>query len=436
MALVDTVALRDVGVIRQRSAKARTLIAESNRLVALARWATAEGLGLPAAWRGDVPGRYLRHLQTSPLRAIEQAAETLKRFYRHQALDTGGGLATEPWPATSSRRVPALVLRRATPPAHEGCATPVVPPDTFFALLAAAFTYVRDFSADILAATDLASTISGERCGGKQAVHRLTTWAQDPASRVPVAHGVPIYTRLAALTGINDRAFRPSKAPGPRLREVAAAMVSAGRVVDGGLYEATFDVARCDGTRGPWRAPMGQHDARTGLRMLRAAAYIVMVALTGMRDSEGQDVRKNSLHERMGTLAVITRRHKHADGAELFQWVSDDAADAYTLLAGMSGHPTHIVASLNAHGGKLTPGMRGSVDMRRFVAHVNAGRPLNGLAEITDTEIHPQRLRHTFAYVAGLFEGGDLVVADRFGHAFATTTASYQKHRPDDEWLR
>ena len=433
MALVDTAALRDVGVIRQRPAKARTLIAEHNRLVAIAKWATAEGLGPPAEWETDVPSRYLRHLRTASLRTVEQAAETLTRFWRHRALFTDSGLSAEAWPGTPARRVPALVLRGAAPPAPDGCTTPVISPESFFALLGAALAYVTDFSADILAASRPKEVAVG--CSGEQAVERLTAWAADPTSRVPVADGVPLYRRLAALTGIHERAFRPYRPAGVRLHAITSAMVAAGRVAPGG-YGPAFIVTRADGTRGPWRSPIGPNEARTELRMLRAAAYIVLLALTGMRDSEAQDVRKDSLHERMGTLAVITRRHKHTDGDELFQWVSDDAAVAYTLLARLSAHPSHVVASLNTRDGQLTAGMHASVDLRLFATHVNAGRHQSGLAVIADTEIHPQRLRHTFAYVAGLFEGGDLVVGDRFGHAFATTTASYQRHRPDDEWLR
>jgi hypothetical protein len=252
---------------------------------------------------------------------------------------------------------------------------------------------------------------------------------------VPVdAQGHPVWTHLAAETGIKPRAFSAGKPTGQRLRWIAEQLAVEGRTVASAVYEPAVTVTRPDGSTGGWRAPMRRSDTRTELRALRTAAYIVMLALTGMRDSEGQDVRKNSLHERMGTLAVMTRRYKNANGEELFQWVSDDAAAAYEVLARISKHPTHIVAALHSRRGKLSPGMRGTF-MRIFADHVNAGRHLSGLDEITDTDVHPQRLRHTFAYVAGLFEGGDLAVGDRYGHAFATTTASYQMHRPDDDWF-
>lgn len=437
MALVDVAALRDVGVIRQRSAHARTLVGESCRLLALARWATEHDLGLPSTWSPEVPSRYLHQLPTSSRRTVEQAAETLKRLWRHRSLYRDGGLTVEPWPGSPAVAVPALVLKAAAPPVLDRCATPVMAPGPFFALLTAALAYVHDFAGDIIAATEATSAADAvtDGLGGPAAVGHLTAWAADPASRVPVdAQGRPVWAHLAALTGIKPRAFSAGKPTGQRLRPIAEQLAVEGRTVASALYQPAVNVTRPDGSIGGWRAPMRQSDSRTELRSLRTAAYIVLLALTGMRDSEGQDVRKNSLHERMGTLAVMTHRYKHANGEELFQWVSDDAAAAYDILACISKHPTHIVAALNSRRGELAPGMRGTF-MAIFVDHVNAGRHLSGLDEITDTDVHPQRLRHTFAYVAGLFEGGDLAVGDRFGHAFATTTASYQMHRPDDEWF-
>jgi hypothetical protein len=74
--------------------------------------------------------------------------------------------------------------------------------------------------------------------------------------------------------------------------------------------------------------------------------------------------------------------------------------------------------------------------MHRFVAHVNATVAVTGLAPIPDVgQLSPQVLRETAAYAMGRFtELGDLVVGHLFGHARATTTAAYQRHRPGDSW--
>ncbi len=169
--------------------------------------------------------------------------------------------------------------------------------------------------------------------------------------------------------------------------------------------------------------------------MLRSAAAIVLLALTGMRDSECQDLQRDAIHEHYGSQALRTHRFKQRFGAEpVSWWVSDEALNAYRVLEQLSEHPTHVIASLSTLEGTLRAGAR--MRFGPFVQQVNANRIHTGLPEIPAMEqFSPQVLRETFAYYLGRsHELGDIITGYQFGHAKATVTAAYQRYRPEDSW--
>jgi hypothetical protein len=213
-------------------------------------------------------------------------------------------------------------------------------------------------------------------------------------------------------------------------------MVDDGRFIPGGFYAPAECVEQPDGTRRPWRAPYSTfHEVQVDIVDLRNAASIVLLALSGMRDSECQDIRRDSLHQHYGTQALRTHRLKHRFGAEpVSWWVSDEAVAAYRVLEQISDHPTHVIASLTTVGDRRRAGAKMTFD--RFAAHVNANRNQTGLPEIPAmVQFSPQVLRETFAYYLGRsHELGDIITGFQFGHTRATVTANYQRYRPGDKW--
>jgi len=213
------------------------------------------------------------------------------------------------------------------------------------------------------------------------------------------------------------------------------ALIDAGRVYEG-LGRLTAMVERPDGSVGAWRGPFDSLvEVNCERAMLRTAAYIVLVALTGMRDSEAQDLRRGAAHDHYGTPALRTRRYKmrHAEPEPISWWVCDLALDAYRVLEALSEHPTHVMATVT---GRARPGFDAWRAMHDFASRINANLATTGLAAIPAVEqLSPQVLRETAAYGMGRFsELGDLVVGYLFGHARSATTASYQRYRPGDSW--
>jgi hypothetical protein len=221
----------------------------------------------------------------------------------------------------------------------------------------------------------------------------------------------------------------------PACRQVVHDVVDSGRVYQG-LGVRTAMVERPGGSFDLWRGPFDSvFDLTRERAALRAAAYIILVGLTGMRDSEAQDIQRDAVHDNYGTPALRTRRYKMrlAEPEPISWWVCDLALVAYRVLEALSDHPTHVMATITGPG---RSGFDARTAMHRFVAHINATIATTGLAPIPDMDqLSPQVLRETAAYAMGRFtELGDLVVGHLFGHARAATTASYQRYRPGDSW--
>lgn len=119
--------------------------------------------------------------------------------------------------------------------------------------------------------------------------------------------------------------------------------------------------------------------------MLRTAAYIVLVALTGMRDSEAQDLRRDAAHEHYGTPALRTRRHKmrHGEPEPVSWWVCDLALTAYRVLEALSEHPTHVLTTVT---GRCRPGFDAWRAMHDFARTINATLATTGLITIPAVE--------------------------------------------------
>ena len=138
-------------------------------------------------------------------------------------------------------------------------------------------------------------------------------------------------------------------------------------------------VTRADGTTGPWRQRLSPDQLGHELRMLRAAIYVWVAALSMMRDSEIQEIQRGAVTTHYGSPAVTSHKTK-LDPArpQLRWWITEPVAQAIAVAERLSRHPTHIFATLNppaaAREGVIRNGRRGidaSDDIDLFIAHIN-----------------------------------------------------------------
>lgn len=447
MCRIDVRTARKAGIILQRPVKPQTTHGRMVDLRRVAAFQVSTGRGMPASWTqadADALIRW-RAEQTGNHRNLTKAVELVWDLRLFAPLLTEGGLAFDPWPGLTYEQVLTKVLGDDKPALPAGTLTPLLPLEAFVPLFVAARAYVEVFAPDILALHRLlrSSPLEPRAEPTVEALHR---WAEDPGTRIPIhteasaslpcmtrwgtRPGDPIWAIIARVTG----GSRP-RTVRRRCQDVIQKAIDEGRVYEG-LGPITAMVERPDGTTGPWRGPFETLvDVNAERAMLRTAAYILLAGLTGMRDSEAQDLRRDAAHESYGTPALRTRRHKMrvAEPEPISWWVCDLALVAYRVLDALSDHPTHVMATVT---GRRRAGFDARFAMHDFAAHINATVATAGLAPIPPVEqLSPQVLRETAAYALGRFtELGDLVIGYLFGHARSTMTASYQRYRPGDSW--
>jgi len=443
MCRIDVRTARQAGIVVQRPAQPLTTRGRISQLRRVAEFAAQTGRGLPSGWAQPDADALLRwHAgRTRSHRNLSKTVELLADLRQFAPLLTAGGLAFQPWPGLTKEQVLTHVLGNGAPAMPEGTLTPLLPLEAFIPLFLAARAYVEVFAADILSLHR--RLLAGAPTPGTEATSEaVRAWAAHPGTLVPVrarrSAGVaakealpaePIWPMIARLTGTHPEAIRS------QCQQIVQELIDAGRTCPG-LGPVTARAERPDGSTGPWRGPFETlFDVNRERAMLRAAAYIVLVGLTGMRDSEAQDLRRAAVHDHYGTPALKTRRHKLRGGEPepISWWVCDLALAAYRVLEALSEHPDYVMAAITKGRG---PGFNARHAMHTFTAHINATIATTGLAPIPSTvQLSPQVLRETAAYAMGRFtELGDLVIGYLFGHARSATTASYQRHRPADSW--
>jgi hypothetical protein len=184
-------------------------------------------------------------------------------------------------------------------------------------------------------------------------------------------------------------------------------------------------VTRPDGTQAPWRTEITLQELCDELRMIRAACYVFVAALSLMRDSELQEIERGALTTYYGAPAVKSRKIKH-DPAQpvLHWWIIEPVAEAIAVAERLSWHPTHLFAA----GTDPLPiprkapawGRRGihaasSIDF--FIRQANATRARTGLEEIPLTRVRPHMFRRTMAIIASQEPDSEIALGLQLKHA-------------------
>jgi integrase len=277
---------------------------------------------------------------------------------------------------------------------------------------------------------------------------RLEQWLADPTNRIPIRGaddpyggpaGIPVWRLLERQVygGGRQRGgqFLPRTAAGRRRRQLVERIAADGRIeIIGGRAthrERTIPckgfaaVSRPDGTQAPWRTEITLEELGDELRMIRAACYVFVAALSLMRDPELQEIERGALTTYYGAPAVKSRKIKH-DPAQpvLHWWIIEPVAEAIAVAERLSWHPTHLFAA----GTDPLPiprkapawGRRGihaasSIDF--FIRQANATRARTGLEEIPLTRVRPHMFRRTMAIIASQEPDSEIALGLQLKHA-------------------
>ncbi|MDT0425388.1 hypothetical protein [Streptomyces evansiae] len=305
----------------------------------------------------------------------------------------------------------------------------------------------------------------------------LKRWLADPDNRIPVRAvedlhdkaGTPVWATLARqIWGPRDaaRSHPCLKANRARSAMIRKAM-EAGQIV---LVDSTERsragwrslpmpcpqatvVTRKDGTSGPWRTEITQGELDDELRMLRAACYIFIAALSMMRDSEVQEIERNPLVTYFGSPAITSRKTK-LDPArpELFWWISEPVVEAIAVAEALSWHPTHLFATLEPPRQGTRPrrsdgrprkigrnGITPADEIDFFIERINTTRDRLGAEEIPAAHVRPHMFRKTMSAIAAREPDSEIAVGLQLKHAARRAMANRTSQaygKMDPEWAK
>ena len=110
----------------------------------------------------------------------------------------------------------------------------------------------------------------------------------------------------------------------------------------GGICTPAVTVPAADGTGRPWVGEIGFGETDYLVSVLRAAAYLLLAALTGMRDSELQSITKDAPIISDGLPAIRgtqTKGSKGWAGTERLWWAPKPVFRVLEVLTALSPHP-------------------------------------------------------------------------------------------------
>ncbi|GAA2750352.1 integrase [Kitasatospora cinereorecta] len=430
-------------ITRRRPANPTTVTGRLGSLRALATW--AEERGLPQDLRAW-PEHQL-HVRIAGLRegradsTLVGHITVIRELHRCGPLLTGGGLARDPWHGTSAHA--ALGLSRS-----QTLSTPVIPPEVWFPLVRAAWTYIDAFAPDILRAKERWRRLQADaKSSSIGAEDRLRAWLADPGNPVPLHDQLSPQTTgtdpvhwglLSFLIGIDKRANIFDKPRG--LRKIVIEAVDRGQCASASVLPEFAQVKRANGTTGGWTRGLAPRALNREVEILRIACYIFVAALSMMRDSEVQEVLKGSVVEHLGAPAVVSAEIKgEEDFPRKHWWIIEPVTRALALAEVISSHPERLFTGI---AGEVRNAERFTANegIKAFVKHVNARTDVNGLEPIPSERVAPHMFRRTMAMLTDQFPGSEIALgiqlkhvaaralANRTTQGYAASAASWAKH--------
>jgi hypothetical protein len=403
-----------------------TVINELSQLRQLVRLAEANGLPPhPMSWHDNDLRRLIRILREQLSGSIRHYIATFKMLHQYGPALTGRGLRSDPWSGTSARTV-------ATSSAVAVVSTPVIPPEQWFPLIRAAWTYVHTFAPDILRAQQRyqhllahATAMTPDRDT------RLDRWLADPANPIPVhadphAHAEVNWNLLTLTLGWKTTCTatlfgRNRTSNLQRIARVERALAH-GHSTTTGVIDDLTRIEHRDSTHAAWHPGLTPHAIGLQLRMLRNACYTLVVGLSMMRDSEVHEIAPGSIVDHYGNPAIKSTKGKHDPNLPIKHWwITEPVAEAIAVAEQLSEH----------HDRLFPPLLRKSADVSRshqmldaFINHINATTAQTGLEPIPPGKARPHMFRRTMAMLTDQFPGSEIALGIQLKHIASRALAN------------
>ncbi|BAP98266.1 hypothetical protein BST32_09880 [Mycobacteroides abscessus subsp. massiliense] len=417
------------------------------KLVVIAKWSEDNGTARFADWTQADADRFLDDLRTGQHRAggvgltatsIRGYVTTLRLLRECQAI-LPDALSFFPWAGRSASSVSGEVT-------HTENTTPPLPWETWAPLITASWVIVDRFSDDIIAAADTRAALPKEPRGpaGANAYNALLDWTEQRGllplhtgfGRTKHQRGEPNTTLLEKLLGINANVLNRSSHQ--YMPDAAALIATAAadpqRATFGGLHVPTAVVSHPDGTSSTWVEELGLGETEYLESVLRAACYVLIASLTGMRDSEIQELTRDSHTTEDGLAALKSIQHKgsnNPDAERRTWWAPRPVIRTIEVLGNLARHDTYLFARSSRNAGSYIP----SRDIARLIAFVNddpAQRPGRGrglglehIAIPKGQAINATSLRRAFSVFATTRPGAELGLGIQLGHSAWRMTTGY-----------
>ncbi|MEU7736781.1 integrase [Streptomyces griseus] len=417
----------------------------------LANWAAENGLPpCPDQWTSDVLRRRIKYMRDSTTTGPATTASHVTLLRQMTAMAPALSLpwpSDDPWPGKTARQV-------ADYPMSSELVLKPVPPHIWFPLIRAAWTYIHTFAPDILRAShryEKLKAAASTRILGRH--EEVRTWLADPANKVPVRfeNGRPTgsipqpnYHYLALLLGFDRKSGNAlfhghSKRASERCR-MAMEAVAEGRFCPDSIIDDLVHVTRPDGSTGPWHPGIDAYSLYHLRIALRNAAFVLVVGLSMMRDSEVQEITRDSVVEHYSSPAIASTLHKGRPGQpRKHWWITEPVAEAIAV-AELLTESDRIFAAMPRRGTQKVHGVR---LLRSFIDGVNQGRAWSGLDEIPDGYVRPHMFRRTMAMLTDQFAGSEIALGIQLKHiatralanaatrGYAAGDASWAEHLKD-----
>lgn len=445
------------GVVRRaQPARLTTLVGHFTRLRVLAKWGELRGLGSFSEWSATDAEAFRLDLEAGLHKPDGSAASptttkhyvTLLKLLYELAPVLPGPITFAPWP-----HMPAARVARDVPSVENK--TPPLPWGTWGPLVRASWVIVADFSADIIAAHHEANRLPiGLRLSrgltGAEGLDALRRHL-DAGGKVPLATGLGrsgnvhrgdvSRALLLRRIGVSKNIFtKAHHAYLPEADEIVRAAVAAGRVQYGGLIEPQALVTHSDGSGTPWISEIGLAEAEHLISVLRAAAYVLIASLSGMRDSEVQSLKRGCVGERDGLTVLFSTQHKgrtDQSGTDRYWWAPTPVIRAVEALEALSDHEGLFSREMRKERQSESPSgnYAPSRDIARLIDFVNAdpgtrcgrgsGLGLEPIDVPRGQTVNQSALRRSFAVYAAATPGAEMGLGHQLGHWALRTTTGY-----------
>jgi hypothetical protein len=433
-------------VLLARPAPLKTVVKWFYLLRVIARWSLARGCGTPETWTAQ-DAEALRAAASdgahrpggAPLApgAVTQYITAVKLLRERGPVLSSGGLTFEPWPGRDAAQVARYQ------PGTENL-TPPLPWDLWAATVKAAWFIVNDCSPDILAAAGEAARLSQPhhtRVAAADAEALLRSWLGQ-GRRIPLhtgygkgrrTRGTPNYRLLERKLGLRSGTINLREPLGIHMANLVDDAVASARTQYGGLWTPTAAVHDTAGLRVPWISELGHGELDFLKSVLRAAAYLLLAALTGMRDSEVQSLTRDAITTSEGLPALRAIQVKGTGGTLGRQrdwWAPRPVFRVIDVLTALSPHPRLLFATSAKEHSPYKP----HNDIRRFV-HLVDSDPATRICRGPGLGLNPIRpgryalnqsvMRRSFAVYASRYPAAELGLGIQLGHAALRMTAGY-----------